>query len=181
MQRIVIIGNAGGGKSVLARKLGSVLDLPVYQFDDLQWRSGWTRTPEREIQTVHSKWLALPQWIIDGWGSNDILQARFERADTIIFVDLPITVHYWWAAKRQIKAFFNLNQGWPPEGCAALPATGRLFNLMWKIHTEIRPQLAELIHRFAQDTQIVHLQSPREIAAFLEEIENGENIKIVPE
>jgi cytidylate kinase len=32
MQRIAINGNAGRGKSVLARKLAKNLDLPVYQF-----------------------------------------------------------------------------------------------------------------------------------------------------
>lgn len=168
MQRIAIIGNAGGGKSILARKLGDTLDLPVYQFDDLQWQPGWERTPVLEIQDTHSEWLAHPNWIIDGWGSTDILEARFERADTIIFVDYAIFIHYWWATKRQIKAILNLNQGWPPEGCRAFPVTWRLFKLMWKIHKEMRPQLVELINHYAEDTKIVCLKSPREIITFFQ-------------
>lgn len=167
MQRIAIIGNAGGGKSVLARKLGKRLDIPVFQFDDLQWNPGWTRTPDDEIRETHSCWLALPKWIIDGWGSADILAQRFATADTIIFVDFSIAVHFWWSSKRQIKAALNLNQGWPPEGCAALPVTGRLFKLLWKIHTQMRPSLIETIYQYAQDTRIVHLHSPREMQEFL--------------
>ena len=166
MQRIAIIGNAGGGKSVLARKLGTALDLPVYPFDDLQWQPGWERTPSEQIQSTHAGWLAQTQWIIDGWGSWEILRSRFDSADTIIFVDFPIAVHYWWAAKRQTKAALNLNQDWPPAGCSALPITTRLFKLMWKIHREMRPQLMALIDEYAKNTHIVHLKSPREMKDF---------------
>jgi ABC-type dipeptide/oligopeptide/nickel transport system ATPase component len=171
MQRVAIIGNAGGGKSVLARKLGDLLGLPVYQFDDLQWRPSWTRTPEEEVRATHSAWLAQPKWVIDGWGSHEILARRFKAADTIILVDFPIAIHYWWAAKRQLKAALHLNHGWPPEGCDALPVTGRLFKLMWKIHQEMLPPLVELIHQYSQDTLTIHLKSPHEMRRFLKSID----------
>jgi len=168
MQRISIIGNAGGGKSVLADKLGDVLGLPVYKFDNLQWRPGWERTPEQEIQDTHSEWLTHPKWIIDGWGSTAILERRFAHADTIILVDFPIMIHYLWVAKRQLKVAFHLNNDWPPEGCAALPVTGRLFKLMWKIHTEMRPHLIELVGQYSQIVRVVHLKSPREMKLYLQ-------------
>ena len=37
MSRIAIIGNAGGGKSLLARHLGQSLGLPFHAIDDLRW------------------------------------------------------------------------------------------------------------------------------------------------
>ena len=67
MRRAAIIGNARGGKSILARKLGEAFDIPVYQYDDLQWRLGWERAPEKYIQEVHASWLGVPAWIIDSW------------------------------------------------------------------------------------------------------------------
>ena len=170
LQRIAIIGNAGGGKSALARRLGTALDIPVHPFDDLQWQPRWRRAPEMEIQATHSSWLAEPRWIIDGWGSWDILKRRFESADTIILVDFPIVVHYWWAAKRHLKAVFKLNQGWPPAGCSALPVTKDLIRLMWRIHKEMRPQLIALIQQFAAEKQVVWLKSARQLHEFLNEI-----------
>ena len=176
MQRIAIIGNAGGGKSVLARQLEDRLDLPVHQFDELQWRPGWTPTPEAEVTEEHSSWLLTPEWIIDGWGSPEILATRFEAADTIILVDYPLATHYWWAAQRQLKAAINLEKGWPPPGCSALPVTGRLFKLMWQIHRERLPQLVELIYQYQADTEIVHLKSPGEMKCFLRRLEIGDKL-----
>ena len=43
MQRIIIIGCGGAGKSTLARKLGEVLDLPVVHLDQLFWKPNWHR------------------------------------------------------------------------------------------------------------------------------------------
>ena len=173
MQRIAIIGNAGGGKSVLARRLGEKLAIPVLAFDDLQWQPNWTPTPEAEIEAVHAAWLARPAWIIDGWGNWETLQTRFAAADTIILVDFPIGLHDWWAAKRQFKAALGLNRGWPPPGCAALPVTKRLFKLMWAIHRERRPALIDLVYRNAADTCIAHLKSPRAIKTFLKRADDN--------
>ena len=89
---------------MLARHLGDHLDFPVHTFDELQWRPGWNPDPKADIAEEHASWLLTPKWIIDGWGSPEILEQRFEAADTIILVDFHIAVHYWWAAKRQIKA-----------------------------------------------------------------------------
>jgi adenylate kinase family enzyme len=36
---------------------------------------------------------------------------RLDEADTLVFVDLPIYVHFWWVTKRMIAGFFK-----PPEG-----------------------------------------------------------------
>ena len=40
-QRIVVIGNAGGGKSTLARLIGASRGLVYVEVDRLLWREGW--------------------------------------------------------------------------------------------------------------------------------------------
>lgn len=170
MPRIAIIGNAGGGKSVLAQKIGAKYLIPVYEFDTLQWKPGWVQAPQEEITATHHDWLSQPGWVIDGWGSWEQLRERFEAADTLIFVDYALYVHYWWAVKRQIKAIFGRSNGWPPNGCKAFPVTGRLFKLMWAIHKEKRPKLAGLIEHYQDKKQVIHLHSPREMRKFLASI-----------
>jgi adenylate kinase family enzyme len=43
--RAVIIGNSGGGKSTLARRLGASGTCPHVEIDALLWRDGWELTP----------------------------------------------------------------------------------------------------------------------------------------
>src|SRR5262245_29450678 len=55
-KRIALVGCPGAGKTVLAKKLGGELDLPVIHLDSYYWGDGWTRTPqyewERKIEAI---------------------------------------------------------------------------------------------------------------------------------
>ena len=50
MERIAVIGNAGGGKSTLARALATRRGLPYVEIDALLWRDGWQPAPEDEYE-----------------------------------------------------------------------------------------------------------------------------------
>ena len=47
MQRILIIGNAGSGKTTFAKKLAGKTDLPLVHLDSLYWTGNWEHV-ERE-------------------------------------------------------------------------------------------------------------------------------------
>jgi len=167
MTRVAIIGNAGGGKSTLARRLGGRLGLPVFQVDQVQWLPGWQPAPAEVIAAAFAGWLAQPGWIIDGWGSLADLAERFERADTIILADFPLAVHYWWAMKRQAHSVLRPGGDWPPPGCQAWPVTGRLIRLMWRVHRELRPQVLALVDGYRPGRQVVILNSPAQLRRFM--------------
>lgn len=164
-RRIAIIGNAGGGKSRLARWLGPALGLPVHEVDQKQWLPGWQPAPEGMMAAAQAEWLAGPGWVIDGWGSFALIEERFAAADLIIMIDMPFWRHCWWAAKRHIKAVLGFNPGWPPPGCPAWPVTKRLFNLMWQIHQNQRHDLLAMLAAHDGPGEVMILRSPREIAA----------------
>jgi adenylate kinase family enzyme len=95
MCKIAIIVNAGGGKSLLARQLGAALSLPVHVIDGVQWQPQWVSTPPADVAAIHTDWLSQPAWIIDGWGDWDLIGQRFAAADTIVWEDFPLALHYW--------------------------------------------------------------------------------------
>jgi hypothetical protein len=168
MSKVAIIGNAGGGKSGLARRLGRRLGLPVHVVDDVQWQAGWKPAPMEVVSAAHDAWLANPKWIIDGWGPWELIERRLHEADTIVIVDFPLRVHYRWALQRQVLAAIGLSSGWPPDGCRALPVTLRLLKVMKYVNRELRPRLLRLVSEEPLRSRVVFLRSPRELRAFRE-------------
>ncbi|MEX2296987.1 MAG: hypothetical protein WD715_06210, partial [Dongiaceae bacterium] len=128
--RVAIIGNAGGGKSTLARKLGAARGLPCHAVDQLQWLPGWRPAPQQEFDARHDAILAGERWIVDGVGGLDAIARRIARADTVLLVDLPLRTHLWWATKRQIRSIF-LGRPDGPEGCPMWHVTWRLYRMIW--------------------------------------------------
>jgi len=160
----MIIGNAGGGKSTLGHVLSAAHNLPNHAIDKILWNPGWVRRPEAAYLADHAAWLLHDRWLIDGFGSWPSVQARIKAADTIIFIDLPILLHYWWATKRQVKSLFvTLND--TPDGCTMFPATLRLYRMMWWLHRDMRPKLIAAINAEAVRATIIHVRSRKSLAA----------------
>ncbi|WP_238363827.1 hypothetical protein [Mesobacterium pallidum] len=143
MARIAILGNTAGGKSTLARHLAKVRDLPHVEIDDLYWRPDWTVAPQDLYQRDHDAALAGPEWIIDGGGDLPSIRKRAQRATDLILLDLPLWVHFWRAAERQM-AWANGTLEHPPGGGQDVPPTGRLFEIMWDMDREWMPILRDL-------------------------------------
>lgn len=141
--------------------------MPHFAVDVLQWRPGWQPVSKAEFEAIHSSLLTRETWIIDGFGPWEEIEKRFDRADTIIFVDHSLWRHYWWATKRQIASIFH-GRADGPEGCPMLPVTFRLYRMMWQVHYEMRPRLLDAINARLPGRQIFHIRSPRELASFVE-------------
>jgi adenylate kinase family enzyme len=103
MKRTAIIGNSGGGKSTLARKLASTWKCDHVEIDALLWQQGWQLTRVDIYNAEHARLIAEQNWIIDGLGRLDSIPARLARATDIVLVDMPLWMHFWLAAERQIR------------------------------------------------------------------------------
>ena len=164
-ERIVIIGNAGGGKSRLARGLAIKTGLPLYQLDLLQWNPGWIATPEADFRDRHDAAVAGERWIVDGVASWSSIAHRLECCDTVIFVDLPLWQHYWWAAKRQLASIARPRPDFVPD-CPMLPMTWRLARMMWWLHRDLRPKLVSAIDQYRGVKHLYVLRSAKELNDF---------------
>src|ERR1700743_3179052 len=95
MKRTVIIGNSGGGKSTLARRLSAAQGCPHVEIDALLWQLGWQLTPPEIYKAEPAPLIAGDDWIIDGLGRRDSIPARLDRATDIVLVDTPLWTHFW--------------------------------------------------------------------------------------
>jgi Shikimate kinase len=89
MQRIVVFGASGSGKTRLGRWLGKRLDLPFTDLDDVYWRPGWAESPVDEFRAAVDESTVGDRWVIAGnYGkARDLL---WPRADTLVWLDLPL-------------------------------------------------------------------------------------------
>ena len=108
MNRISIVGVSGSGKSTLANKLGKQLNLPVFHLDKYFWDIGWKKryAIKEEFTSVVDGFAKQDKWIIDGNYRSSNIDLRFERADTIIFLDFP----KWRCLWRVFIRIFNRKQ-----------------------------------------------------------------------
>lgn len=105
MQRVVILGRGGAGKSTLARALGSRTGLPVLELDKHFWQPGLLPLSRKAWRETQAGLACQQAWVMDGdLGPHDVLVARLTAADTVIVLDYPLLVFLWRAARRSREA-----------------------------------------------------------------------------
>ena len=167
MRRVVVIGNGGGGKSTLCAALARSTGLPWIEVDRIQFAPGWARVESGEVAARIEQVIATDRWIIDGFGPWPTIEARCRRADTLILVDHPLWVHFWWAAERQIAAARDQQRLGGPDGCPLTDVTEWMFRTIWRVHEELRPRLLDLAERFADRLTVHHIRSPEALDRFI--------------
>ncbi|BCL38695.1 adenylate kinase [Nostoc sp. MS1] len=169
MRKVAVFGNAGGGKSTLSKKLSQMTGLPFYPLDKMKYQSGGAEVSVEEYQRTHQQILATDQWIIDGFGNMETLWPRLEEADTLIFIDLPLYVHFWLVTKRLITGYFRQPEGWP-ENSPILKGSLNSYRVLWLCHKLLIPKYREYIKQAQNTKTVYHLRSTQEIAQFFKSI-----------
>jgi len=103
MKRAVIIGNSGGGKSALARRLSSAWRSPHVEIDALLWQPGWQLTSADIYNAEHARLIARKTGSSTGWGGLTQFPTDWRERTDIVVVDMPLWMHFWLAAERQIR------------------------------------------------------------------------------
>ncbi|WP_159723474.1 adenylate kinase [Enterococcus sp. CSURQ0835] len=91
MEKVLVLGSPGAGKSTFARSLQTLTELPLYHLDLLWHNANQTTITEDEFDTQLANLLHQPAWIIDGNYSRT-LEVRLKACDTIFFLDYPLDV-----------------------------------------------------------------------------------------
>lgn len=99
MERIMVIGSPGAGKSTFSRKLRDVTGLPLYYLDTIWHKPDRTNISKEEFDEKLMGIVKEDRWIIDG-NYQRTLKKRLERCDTVFFLDYPLEVCLEGAAAR---------------------------------------------------------------------------------
>lgn len=165
MQRVLIIGPCGAGKSTLARQLGERLALPIFHIDQLNWRPGWVETEKSALRARLDSIVAGDRWLIDG-NYGGTLDARLNHADTIIYLDFPIRLCLWRLAKR---VYTHHGRARPdmPQGCPERFDPGFFWYVARWNHGPRPRTEAKLL---GQEGKLIRLRSPAELARWMDSL-----------
>jgi len=99
MQKVIVIGCPGAGKSTFSRRLRDETGLPLYYLDMLWHKPDRTNIPREEFDAKLSVILKNPRWIVDG-NYLRTMEMRMEACDTVFLLDYPLEVCLEGAASR---------------------------------------------------------------------------------
>ena len=86
MDRVVIIGGNGSGKSTFAKRLHTITGLPLVHLDRLLWYGEWQTRERAEFDALLDAELEKEAWIIDG-NYNRTIPKRLSYCDTVFYFD----------------------------------------------------------------------------------------------
>lgn len=171
-ERVAIIGNAGGGKSTLARRIASVRGLPLTEVDTCAGSQVGRSHPRTSTDVLHEPLIAGASWIIEGLGHLHSVRPRLLRATWIIFIDMPLWMHFWLAAERQIQQEVGALQH-PVAGRHERISTRAMFETLWETEHDWMPTIrAAVAEAETAGVAVTHLTSVEAIDVFAADLES---------
>ena len=89
MNRIIVIGSPGAGKSFFARKLRDMTGFPLYYLDKIYHKPDRNTVTCEEFDRKLLEIMQTDNWIIDG-NYQRTLPIRFEACTDVFFLDYPL-------------------------------------------------------------------------------------------
>lgn len=165
MRRVMIVGGSGSGKSTLARRLGRLTGLPVHHMDHIHWMPGWQPRPRaRRIEMAHAVETS-EAWIFEG-GFSTTYAHRAGRADTLIWLDLPVGLRLWRVTRRLLR-YWGQPRPDMAEGCVEglHRETVAFYRWIWATRHSHRAVLHHLVQQNPH-LNVHHLRTRRAVASF---------------
>ena len=154
--RIVILGCAGAGKTILARQLGERVGAPVICLDAI-WQRDWGKEDVATFRTLIKDAHAGETWISDGNFARVTFDIRLPRATLVVWLDRAKLLCAW----RAIARVFQSGEAHRIGGLA------EVLRFIWNFDRINRPLIEAERIAHGPAAPVRRLTNGREIAAFL--------------
>jgi adenylate kinase family enzyme len=172
MRRVSVVGTSGSGKTTVAASLAGRLGVPHVELDALHHGPSWTEASAEELQErVRAALAGLDGWVVDGNYHGKIGDLVLRRADTVVWLDLPLAVclaRLWRRTSHRIRDGVELWNGNREDWRNVLVGRESLF--VWAVRSHVRRRRTWPQELGAPEhVQLVRLRSQREVSRWLEE------------
>ena len=162
MNKVIVIGCPGSGKTTFAEKLQKKTKLPLYYLDAVWHKPDKTHISREEFDKRIAEIFATKEWIIDG-NYNRTIEMRLKECDTVFLFDLPTEVCLQGAIDRIGKGRYDL-----PWLETELDPEFECF--IKEFANNSLPRLYELIEKYREDKKVIIFKSRKEADVFLKNL-----------
>lgn len=166
MNRIIVIGCCGSGKTTLSKLLSKMLDLPIVHLDSLYWRDNWQPASNDEFDDWLLAELKKPYWIIDG-NNKRTMPLRLKYCDTVIFLDYDRINCLFGVIKRVITNYGKCRSDM--GGNCPEKFDFDFLKYVWNFNKINRNKYFELLAD-NKDKKIIILKNRRELQQFIQNL-----------
>ena len=164
VNRIMVIGCCGAGKSTLAKKLHKRTGLELIHLDQYYWKSGWIESSPEEWTKKVAALATKPKWIIDG-NYTRTMNLRLEKADMVVYLDYPT----WKCLTRVIKRILRYRgtvRPDMPEGCPER-FDWEFLHYVASFNIRKRQSLLKRLNTLRPEQKVMILKNDEQVKAFL--------------
>jgi adenylate kinase family enzyme len=172
VRRILVKGASGAGKSTLGLALAQRLNLPCIELDALHHGPNWTAASAAELQARLLTALDDDRgWIVDGNYDSKLGNLVLDRAELIVWLDLPLRTKLSRLVRRTARRWLRQEELWNGNRETLINAFWGWDALFpWAVLTHFRHR-RQWPRRFEGQT-VVRLRSPREVNAWLADFDS---------
>jgi adenylate kinase family enzyme len=168
---VSIQGISGSGKTTLGAALAERLGVPHLETDALVHGPDWAETPDDELRAALEEFMRADGWVIDSDYRRKLGTFVLERADTVVWLDLPLHVclrRLWGRTIPRIRGRQELWNGNLESWRAAFWGWDSLFVYAVRKHGSQRRTLPEMLARpELAHLKVVRLRSPDAVKKWL--------------
>lgn len=162
MNKAIIIGCPGSGKTTFAEKLQKCTGLPLYYLDAIWHKPDKTHIPREEFDQRIAEIFETPKWIIDG-NYKRTIEMRMKQCDTVFLFDLPVEVCLQGVTDRVGKERYDL-----PWLETQVDPEFRQF--IEDFPKDTLPYIYELIEKYKDEKRVIIFKSREEADGFIEKL-----------
>jgi adenylate kinase family enzyme len=174
MQRVVIVGTTGSGKSVLAQRLARCLDAAYVELDALHWEPDWQMPPPDSFRARVVEALDHERWVVAG-NYSKVRDLIWSQADTLVWLDYGLPIVFWRLLRRTIQRIITKEDLWNTGNRETWRKQffSRDSLFVWVLRS--RPYQRLTYSQFFQQPEychlhVVHLNSPRETEKWVKSV-----------
>ena len=168
-RRIQVRGSSGSGKTTLATELARRLGAPHVELDALVHGAGWTQATDEELRARLDPLLEEPAWVVDGNYTSKLGTFVSDRAELVVWLDLPLRVSLYRALRRSVARIRDGTELWNGNRQTWRGAFwGRDSLLVYSLRNHRR--VSDLIPATVPAEKLVRLRSSREARAWLDRL-----------